>query len=1184
MYIGKVDLPEELITGPQEDLVIFIGAGVSVSLPSGLPLFESLTKKVAAHFGENITDSGTLDSIKKAPDQYLGQLKSKGLDVNAVVKQFIDLPGSEPNNIHRSLVRLFSTPEKLRIVTTNYDRHLEKSLAEDFGTVPIYQSPALPMGNDFTGIVHLHGSIEQESKRLVVTDSDFGKAYLTEAWAARFLYDLYRTYRVLFIGYSHSDWMMQYLARGLPENAEHRYALVGIDDSNIESRALWARLGIQVVEYPLVGDDHGALEEFISQWAALSRMGLLEHEARLQSILSGPPPVEREELDYVKRNLFDQSLGPIICKYLHGREWLQLLLDIPEFFKLFTPVVEHNPHLQPLAMWFVENFVVKDSEHGMGVVVGTHNHVSNDLWNAIARSLFRKDFPSGRIKERWTAILIEMAPGKYGAGENLSAILNTCSWDTDSKTILLLLDVLFSPIANFRLSYAGGSIGEVEIFGSEHVVNSVWNRLIVPNFELCANQLTFMLLHNLGLMSSMIQNLGTTNGQWDSLSFRRSAIEPHPQDSYQGSTDILIDATRDLFSFLIQSNPLLASGYIQLLSSSSTVIIRRIAVHLCVIRSDISADEKLDWLLSQDFLFEVDLKHEVFQLLKISIGNASARMKNELISKARERWGGHSDNENLDLYNLYNLAVWLVSIDSSFTEAGTLSGQLQIAHGFQPREHPDFDHWMGFEAVEAARPMPVETMLDFSPEKVLIWLQEQKHQREENVEEIRLSYFNNDELVREAVTENPNWGLALARHLILDEIWLYEIWELIFRGLTMATLEANTYRQILNEIPLIPDLLPFRNLISNLVEKVSLNEATTDTLTLLRNICFRLWELPDEVADIGHDDALDQKWLDTAINRWSGKIALVLLRQLSRLKEILADEWDGLDPENDEILLMMIQGTQLRNGFARSVITSQIHFLNSIDSVWTRQNILPLLDWDLDENTATQAWDGFLAWGRIDQNLVVSLLPNYFKGLEKFLDVARQDRICEHLSWIALYSTDAAPESNAWLREFIHHGSEKNLATWAKFTAIHLERSGSTFADTTWERWIDAYWAERLNASPKPFSSNEGNEMLGWIFLFIDHRQEAIERMTRTPVDLSESPGLYDFFQVQNFGSDQSILADLLIHILPTINRSNFYWHTELKTVFEALRNSNNVAIAKLRGLCEEAIRLGCTDARDWLS
>ena len=78
----------------------------------------------------------------------------------------------------------------------------------------MYEAPALPLGRDFTGIVYLHGSIDRAPSRLVVTDRDFGHAYLTDAWAARFLQEMFRKYTVFFIGYSHNDVVMNYLARG----------------------------------------------------------------------------------------------------------------------------------------------------------------------------------------------------------------------------------------------------------------------------------------------------------------------------------------------------------------------------------------------------------------------------------------------------------------------------------------------------------------------------------------------------------------------------------------------------------------------------------------------------------------------------------------------------------------------------------------------------------------------------------------------------------------------------------------------------------------------------------------------------------------------------------------------------------------------------------------------------------
>ena len=64
-----------------------------------------------------------------------------------------------------------------RIITTNYDNLLAEAADEqglDYGEQ--YFAPALPLGRDFKGLVHLHGSILRPSKNMVLDDKDFGKA------------------------------------------------------------------------------------------------------------------------------------------------------------------------------------------------------------------------------------------------------------------------------------------------------------------------------------------------------------------------------------------------------------------------------------------------------------------------------------------------------------------------------------------------------------------------------------------------------------------------------------------------------------------------------------------------------------------------------------------------------------------------------------------------------------------------------------------------------------------------------------------------------------------------------------------------------------------------------------------------------------------------------------------------
>jgi hypothetical protein len=69
---------------------------------------------------------------------------------------------------------------------------------------------------------------------MVLTDADFGRAYLTEGWARRFLLDMFRTHTILFVGYSHDDVVMHYLSRALPiADSADRFALVA-DAPNLD--------------------------------------------------------------------------------------------------------------------------------------------------------------------------------------------------------------------------------------------------------------------------------------------------------------------------------------------------------------------------------------------------------------------------------------------------------------------------------------------------------------------------------------------------------------------------------------------------------------------------------------------------------------------------------------------------------------------------------------------------------------------------------------------------------------------------------------------------------------------------------------------------------------------------------------------------------------------------------------
>ena len=115
MKIAGVDFPEPLLSAPRDGrLVVFAGAGVSMSPPAGLPDFRLLAEQVAEGTGQSIDDAET-------GDRFLGRLKDRGTDVHERAAEILQRDNPEFTALHLNLLRLFGEPMDVRIVTTNFD-------------------------------------------------------------------------------------------------------------------------------------------------------------------------------------------------------------------------------------------------------------------------------------------------------------------------------------------------------------------------------------------------------------------------------------------------------------------------------------------------------------------------------------------------------------------------------------------------------------------------------------------------------------------------------------------------------------------------------------------------------------------------------------------------------------------------------------------------------------------------------------------------------------------------------------------------------------------------------------------------------------------------------------------------------------------------------------------------------
>ena len=109
------------------------------------------------------------------------------------MKQRFSGEGVEFNDEHAAIMSLSGSRPPARIVTTNYDDFLARTAKlEEIKIGRPYHASAFPPGHDFQGLLHLHGSVKGDAKYLVLDDRDFDRAYLTEGWAARFLWNYFR--------------------------------------------------------------------------------------------------------------------------------------------------------------------------------------------------------------------------------------------------------------------------------------------------------------------------------------------------------------------------------------------------------------------------------------------------------------------------------------------------------------------------------------------------------------------------------------------------------------------------------------------------------------------------------------------------------------------------------------------------------------------------------------------------------------------------------------------------------------------------------------------------------------------------------------------------------------------------------------------------------------------------------
>ncbi len=1067
----EVEIPSELVSAHSEGrLVLFVGAGASVDPPSGLPTFRKLAERLCEESQELPPEDGV------AIDKVLGNLKGKGVDVHQRVKAIIDNDESSPNDLHKAIADL-AAAKRPRIITTNYDRHLSTSLDERLGSgFEEYPSLAFPQREGFTGIVYLHGSVKEPAEHLVVTDADFGKAYLETPWtAAQFLSGVFRDSTVLFIGYSHDDTLMEYLARSLPARETDRFALCQQDEA--ESR-LWNQRGITPINYGV----HEALPELLRKWAERVRMGVLEHRQRVEDITRGAPLLSRENESYLQETAKAPEKLRFITESARGAEWLRWATRLPEFLMIF----DHRAEAQQdelWTQWFVEHFALGDDpelrqeafsifhQHGGGFSPGLWNRLAMQCWKPL-----KGGGDAAKDAKRWLPLLIRQVP--LGGNQRLEWLLSDCDPGRDRQAMLLLIDKLLepqpalSPYANF--GEEARLVPRLE--GSTWALWTYWRSSLRPNLsdETLASCVAVILDRHLRAAHLIAASSGDPNPEWLGLSFARSAIEDHAQDeaSRHERIGLLIDVARDTLEALLEYHPELAEHYLRSWDNTQMPLLQRLAIHGWAERRDVTADEKIAKLCNSVWVSGSGLRHEAMRLAAVALPEASPDTIDNLVAQIEYVLRGEDEFSER---RIYEWLAWIARHSSSAPAAQQALSAIRARNPeWEPMVHPDFLGWSWSNTVEPpdlGSPEDLHQMIEDGPANAVRHLLSFPR----NVEWDEPRWWDALRWLQSTLESYPADAVALidvltSAHAPEDSHASEEIADTAFGAWARSDLDASLCQAITERLPAI---------------------WTTGTAQ---------WTRKTDITESSSSP------LNQAINHWAGHLAQVILRLVEQDYKVEEESWAGLPDRLSRPMEQMAKGSEMASNLAQVVLARGTGFLFHMDEQWCREQVLPLLDPSIDQDRAIRCWDGLLFGGLGPPKLLETGLLDLFVVMAELLG-DRHDETGAHyhqrLAEIAVFS-GINPIEQGWLNSYTASTSENSRVEWIRQVTFALPHLSSDEADAQWDAWMRQYWSNRLASKPRALTDEEATALVDWTATLGSRFPEAVELACKHKASVAE--------------------------------------------------------------------------------
>ncbi|MGZ8236442.1 MAG: SIR2 family protein [Methylobacter sp.] len=1079
------DIPRELMEAQENDnLIFFCGAGISY--PAGLPLFKGLVDDVYQELAtppsaqeQNALNQWHYDTaLELLERRFHSENRADKHLVRKAIATRLTIQADANLDTHKAILQLAKTKQqKYRLVTTNFDRGFV--LTEPATLAMSDAAPKLPVPkpHKWQSIVYLHGIIDEESdpnsEHLIFTSGDFGAAYLTERWASRFVSELFRHFTVLFVGYSIDDPVMRYMTDAIAADrrrgythSKQPYVLAGAKPQEFENAHLdWEAKGV----IPLLYDDknnHIFLHETLQEWAAYCRDGLDSIERIINKHASNPPlqPCEQDESvqlvvevlkkndkeNYAAKNFF--AVAPIDWLPVLENEGL-LAMSAPRQSYPLTHNVVHNL-TQPnqvtslLWAWLVEHHL--ESKQFLEWTIGKNGNLHTTFIQLINRQLQNKP-PQEPYLTFWRVIVLNKSHCVFT--DNYQELNNLKT--SRAPLNLVALSRLFEPKILFSKSFSwDGSEPNIPYRADVVIKIENWHFGQLSEYY---NEMVSMLLPITNALKQAMdfwQLLGQANDKYDSSNLHLASISPHHQNHRFHNWTFLIELCRDLWNATYQANEPLALAVLELWKTIPFPVFKRLIFHAYANSDCATPSEKLDYLLTDNrwWLWSVATTREKFRLLASLCpqldGDELAKLEGAIITGVpRAMFRDDLSDEDWQKSNEQKIWLHLAKLESFKVplsgEAKAMYSHLSAKYPrreLQDGERDEFNTWF-----TTGRGNRCDITRD---ELIALPIQ----QRIEKLTESTNDYPNERiNLFGYICKDKPDFALETLKALAKKSNWDDSIWH----SAIMALSEANDRQFWLETAKLIvqlPDDFFAKEawVISWWIKK------TIDSVAANSKEETYFWQLFDLLIANAQSVAIQEDVINQSINNPIGILTEAFLSRFS-VREIKAKE---KIPEDNLLskLNKLVNNKSKAFILARVILVSRLHYFYAIDPEWTRNNLIPLLDWESSSEAAV-LWQGWFWSPQVPVDLALDLKEHllatlllHSNELEKTTEVLFQVFASICFEYKNIYSIKEQ-------QNVLNSIGQEGLKAIARFVELSLGK------DT---QQNDQYWKNRI----KPFFIN----------------------------------------------------------------------------------------------------------------